>query len=109
MSHTPLQASWGSSNRCLLQWAYMQLIGTINASYYCERHKPSGPILILTTGAYVVAEFAEPSGLIKWHRVVPAPQKNVIESWFNVRFPQRVVAAEQRAKKSLAEQTVAAL
>jgi hypothetical protein len=64
----------------------MQLIGTINTSYYCEQDKPNGPVVVLTTGAYRVAEFDYHTGKVRWHRVVPAPQKNVIESWLNQRF-----------------------
>lgn len=65
----------------------MQLIGTINTSYYCEQDKPNGPVVVLTTGAYRVAEFDCHTGNLRWHRVVPAPQKSVIESWLNQKFP----------------------
>jgi len=65
----------------------MQLIGTINTSYYCEQEKPNGPVVVLTTGAYRVAEFDYHTGNVRWHRVVPAPQKSVIESWLNQKFP----------------------
>ena len=68
----------------------MQLIGTINTSYYCEQEKPTGPVIILTTGAYRVAEFDSHTGAVRWHRVVPAPQKSVIENWLSQRFPQSV-------------------
>jgi len=58
----------------------------INTSYYCERPKVNGPIQIFTTGAYRVGEFDERNGDFHWHRVVPAPQKAVIENWFSLRF-----------------------
>ena len=75
----------------------MQLIGTINTSYYCEQDKPSGPVVVLTTGAYRVAEFDYHTGNLRWHRVVPAPQKSVIESWLNQKF--QPAAAEPQASK----------
>ena len=61
---------------------------TINTSYYCECPKGDGPVLVFTTGAYRVAEFNQSSGKFNWHRVVPAPQKAIIEKWFDLRFPQ---------------------
>jgi hypothetical protein len=66
----------------------MEFIGSINTSYYCERDKPNGPILVLVTGAYRVAEFDVHTGNLKWHRVVAAPQRTVIEGWLASRFPQ---------------------
>ena len=86
---------------------YMESIGTINASYYCERDKPNGPIVILTTGAYRVAEFDGHTGTFKWHRVVPAPQKSVIENWLNSRFPRPEAVAEMTARKKAARQALA--
>ena len=64
---------------------------TINTSYYCERPRANGPILIFTTGAYLVGEFDESNGTFHWHRLVPAPQKAVIENWFSSRFSQAAV------------------
>ena len=77
----------------------MEFIGTINTSYYCERHKPNGPVLVLVTGAYRVAEFDVHTGTFKWHRVVPAPQRAIIENWLNLKFPQNDVAVEVTARK----------
>jgi hypothetical protein len=82
----------------------MQLIGTINTSYYCEQDKPNGPVVVLTTGAYRVAEFDYHTGNVRWHRVVPAPQKSVIESWLNQKFPPATpeAAAPKKARPVLA-------
>ena len=86
----------------LLQWVYMEFIGSINTSYYCERQKPNGPVMVLVTGAYRVAEFDVQKGNVKWHRVVAAPQRSAIESWLTSRFPQQpeVVAAPPARKRS---------
>ena len=85
----------------------MQLIGTINTSYYCEQDKPNGPVVVLTTGAYRVAEFDYHTGNVRWHRVVPAPQKSVIESWLNQKFPPAVAEAPapKKARQALAAAT----
>jgi hypothetical protein len=87
----------------------MESIGVINTSYYCERHKPNGPIVVLVTGAYRVAEYDVNTGSFRWHRVVPAPQRSVIENWLNTRFPQKEVVVETAtAKKKPARQMAAA-
>ena len=84
----------------------MESIGAINTSYYCERHSPSGPIVVLITGAYRVAEYDIHTGSLKWHRVVPAPQKSVIESWLTTRFPKKkevvVETAGKKARRAMA-------
>jgi hypothetical protein len=87
----------------------MESIGVINSSYYCERHKPNGPVLVLVTGAYRVAEFDTHTGNFKWHRVVPAPQRSVIESWLNSRFPQTEAAVETSARKKAARTALASV
>jgi hypothetical protein len=61
---------------------------TINTTYYCECPKVDGPVFVFATGAYKVAQFDQRSGNFNWHRVVPAPQKAVIEKWFDSRFSQ---------------------
>ena len=82
----------------------MQLIGTINTSYYCEQDKPNGPVVVLTTGAYRVAEFDYHTHNVRWHRVVPAPQKSVIENWLNQRFQHAAPesSAPRKARPALA-------
>ena len=85
----------------------MESIGAINTSYYCERLKPNGPILVLVTGAYRVAEFDAQTGNFKWHRVVPAPQRSVIENWLNSRFPRKEPVAETAARKKGARSVLA--
>lgn len=59
----------------------------INASYYCERGNPAGLVRVSNNGAYVVAEYMEHTANLKWHRVVPAEQRNFIERWLGQHFP----------------------
>ncbi|MCU1237336.1 MAG: hypothetical protein JWP63_5303, partial [Candidatus Solibacter sp.] len=39
---------------------------TINDSYSCLRRKPDGKISILTTNTYVVGEYDDKTGDIRW-------------------------------------------
>ena len=64
----------------------------INSSYYCERSKPGGPILVLVSGGYVVAEYDERTGTANWQRVVQASQKAQIETWLTRHFPGKADA-----------------
>ena len=67
----------------------MQDSHVINSMYYCGRTRPNGPILVLTTGAYVVAEYNERTGSAKWQRVVQASQRANIENWLIQHFPPK--------------------
>ena len=59
----------------------------INDSYYCLRSKPDGKVSILTTNSYVVGEYDNRTGDIRWQRVVLANQKVVIQSYLNRHYP----------------------
>jgi hypothetical protein len=48
----------------------------INDSYFCGRFRPDGPVAVLTTTQYVVAEYNQHTGDIRWQRVVNASQKH---------------------------------
>jgi hypothetical protein len=77
----------------------MQERHTINASYYCS-HGRGDVIYVYNTGAYLIAEFHEQSGQLRWQRVVPAEQKKAIESWLNQHF--RNTPREAKPKTSTA-------
>jgi len=62
---------------------------TINDSYYCLRAKPDGKISILTTNSYVVGEYDDKTGDIRWQRVVLANQKVVIQSYLHRHYPPK--------------------
>ena len=86
----------------------MEFLGSINTSYYCERDKPNGPVLVLVTGAYRVAEFDIQRSAIRWHRVVAAPQRTIIESWLNAHFPQPKPAVSEVPVRKRTSRTAAA-
>jgi hypothetical protein len=71
----------------------MQGPQTINESYYCLRHKPDGPISVLTTNSYVVGEYDVRTGEVRWGRVVLASQKVQIMNYLHRHFPPAKVAA----------------
>jgi hypothetical protein len=77
----------------------------INDSYFCGRFRSEGLISVLTTTQYVVAEYDDRTGDIRWQRVVNASQKEGIYSWLREHFPVKVVAAKPvpaRPKKQTA-------
>jgi hypothetical protein len=61
----------------------------INDSYFCGRFRIDGPISVLTTTQYVVAEYDERTGDIRWQRVVNASQKDGIHNWLREHFPAK--------------------
>ena len=67
----------------------MQKHHTAPASYHFKRAKPDGLILVLNEGSYVMAEYSERTGEVKWQRVVLATQKEKIEKWLCDHYPAR--------------------
>jgi hypothetical protein len=72
---------------------------TINDSYYCGRFRQDAIVSVLTGNSYVVAEYDERTGDIRWQRVVNASQKEGIYNWLREHFPVKVVAAVEAPKK----------
>jgi hypothetical protein len=78
---------------------------TINESFYCGRLREDGIISVMTTGAYVMAEYDDQTGETRWYRVVNASQKENLQNWLKQHFPPKVRAAKPRTvatKKSVA-------
>jgi len=42
---------------------------------------------VLNEGSYVMAEYSERTGTVKWQRVVLATQKEMIEKWLGQHYP----------------------
>ena len=64
------------------------------SSYRFKRANTSGLVLVLNEGSYVMAEYSERTGEVKWQRVVLATQKEKIEKWLGEHYPvQRAAAA----------------
>ena len=75
----------------------MQKHHTAPASYHFKRAKPDGLILVLNEGSYVMAEYSERTGEVKWQRVVLATQKEKIEKWLGEHYPIQRAAAATRS------------
>jgi len=44
-------------------------------------------IKVLNEGSYVMAEYSERTGIVKWQRVILAAQKERIEKWLDQHYP----------------------
>jgi hypothetical protein len=86
----------------------MQDRQVINDSYYCGRFRQDSVVSVLTGNSYVVAEYDERTGDIRWQRVVNASQKEGIYNWLRDHFPVKVVAPEPPKKSSRKTQLASA-
>ena len=75
-------------------------------SYHFVRSNTYGLIQVLNEGWYVMAEYSERTGGVKWQRVVLASQREMIEKWLREHYPVQaapaVVAQKPRAQKAAA-------
>ena len=62
------------------------------SSYHFQRTKTQGIIKVLNEGSYVMAEYSERTGTVKWQRVVLATQKEMIERWLGQHYPVQPAA-----------------
>ena len=53
-------------------------------------------IKVLNEGSYVMAEYSERTGTVKWQRVVLATQKEMIEKWLGQHYPVQPAAPEPK-------------
>ncbi len=72
----------------------------INDAYYCGRFRQDSVVSVLTGNSYVVAEYNETTGDIRWQRVVNASQKEGIHKWLHEHFPVKVSAKPEAPKKA---------
>jgi len=86
----------------------MQDRQVINDSYYCGRFRQDAIVSVLTGNSYVVAEYDERTGDIRWQRVVNASQKEGIYNWLREHFPVKVADAEPPEKSSRKAQLASA-
>lgn len=78
----------------------MQDRQVINDSYYCGRVRPDSVVSVLTGNSYVVAEYDQRTGDIRWQRVVNASQKEGIYNWLREHFPVKTAPAPVNVKKT---------
>jgi hypothetical protein len=56
-------------------------------SFTFKRTKVDGSIQVLNEGSYVMAEYSERTGVVKWQRVVVTAQREKIEKWLGDHYP----------------------
>jgi hypothetical protein len=57
-------------------------------SYRFQRAKAPGIIEVLNENSYVMAEYSERTGSLKWQRMVLASQREQIEKWLEDHYPK---------------------
>jgi hypothetical protein len=67
----------------------------ILSSYHFKRTKTDGLIQVLNQDSYVMAEYSERTGEVKWQRVVLATQRESIERWLGEHYPAHARAASR--------------
>jgi hypothetical protein len=70
--------------------------------------RPDSVVSVLTGNSYVVAEYDERTGDIRWQRVVNASQKEGIYNWLREHFPVKVAVVETPKKPSRKAQLASA-
>jgi hypothetical protein len=71
------------------------------SSYHFKRTKTEGLIQVLNEGSYVMAEYSERTGVVKWQRVVLATQRERIEKWLGEHYPVQASPAPLNRKHSI--------
>jgi hypothetical protein len=57
-------------------------------SYRFQRARTPGIIEVLNENSYVMAEYSERTGSVKWQRMVLASQREQIEKWLEDHYPK---------------------
>ena len=68
------------------------------SSFRFKRAKTDGLIEVLNEGSYVMAEYSERTGEVKWRRVVAAAQREKIEKWLGEHYQPQPAAAPKRTR-----------
>jgi hypothetical protein len=77
------------------------------SSYQFKRAKTRGLIEVLNEGSYVMAEYSEHTGAVKWQRVVLASQRELIEKWLGEHYPVQA-KAEPEVRRRVSAQPIPA-
>ena len=59
-------------------------------SFRFRRASTDGLIEVLNEGSYLMAEYSERTGVVKWQRIVAAAQREKIEKWLDEHYPADV-------------------
>ena len=61
---------------------------TAPRSYRFQRARAPGIIEVLDENSYVMAEYSERTGTVKWQRMVLASQREQVEKWLADHYPR---------------------
>ena len=70
-----------------------------------HRRGNNGRIIVSNNLSYTMAEYDENTGLTRWHRVVPAAQREKIQIWLVAQYPVKiepVIKAKSKARPAAA-------
>ena len=76
------------------------------SSYQFRRSKCEGLIEVLNEGSYVMAEYSERTGLVRWQRGVLASRREQIERWLGEHYPVQAKQEPVVAKRAVQAQPV---
>jgi len=68
----------------------MKNFQSIASTYRCKRAKADGLIQVFNEHSYVMAEYNDRTGDVRWLRVVLATQKASVEQWLAEQYPVQV-------------------
>lgn len=60
---------------------------TAPRSYRFQRAQSPGLIEVLNENQYVMAEYSERTGSVRWRRIVAAAERGQIENWLKEHYP----------------------
>jgi hypothetical protein len=66
--------------------------------FRCIRQSATALVSVTNNLGYVMAEYDDETGITKWQRVVPAPQREKVENWLLEQYPlgQRPAKVNER-------------
>jgi hypothetical protein len=79
----------------------MQKHRTAPSTFQFRRVNPD-VIHVLNEGSYLMAEYSERSGVVKWQRVLIASQRENVERWLREHYPVRVTKPAKSSRGNAA-------
>ncbi len=76
----------------------MQKHHAVLSSYHFKRANNGRAIQVLNEGSYVMAEYDERTGIVRWQRVVMASQREKIEKWLGEHYPAQPAQTAKRRR-----------
>ena len=64
-----------------------------------HRKGDNGLVVVGNNLGYTMAEYDELTGLTRWHRVVPAAQREKIQLWLLAQYPMKTAVVAAKSQK----------